>query len=100
MISLYPLEEGRIKTVGRSSPCGSAVTNLTRIYEDTGSIPGLAQCGLSILHCHELWCRSQMQVRYSIAVAVAQAGSHSSYLTPGLGTSICHICGPKKQKNI
>ena len=27
----------------RSSHCGSAVTNLTSIHEDAGSIPGLAQ---------------------------------------------------------
>ena len=26
-----------------SSPCGSAVTNPTNIYEDAGSTPGLAQ---------------------------------------------------------
>ena len=26
-----------------SSPCGSAVTNLTSVHEDAGSIPGLAQ---------------------------------------------------------
>ena len=25
-------------------------------------------------------------------------GSSGSDLTPGLGTSICHTCGPKKQK--
>ena len=32
------------KTVrGRSSHCGSAVTNTTRIHEDAGVIPGLAQ---------------------------------------------------------
>ena len=26
-----------------SSQCGSVVTNLTSVHEDTGSIPGLAQ---------------------------------------------------------
>ena len=31
-------------------------------------------------------------------MAVAQAGSCSSDLTPSLGTSICHKCGPKKKK--
>ena len=30
-------------SINRSSLCGSAVTNLTRIHEDAGSIPGLAQ---------------------------------------------------------
>ena len=49
-------------------------------------------------HCHELWCRSQTQLGSSIAVAVVQAGSCSSSLTPSLGTSICFGCGPKKQK--
>ena len=28
---------------GWSSPCGSVVANPTRIYEDVGSLPGLAQ---------------------------------------------------------
>ena len=27
--------------------------------------------GLRIQHCHELWCRSQMQLRSGVAVAVA-----------------------------
>ena len=31
-------------------------------------------------------------------VAVAMAGSCTSDSTPSLGTSICHGCGPKKQK--
>ena len=31
-------------------------------------------------------------------MAVAEAGSYGSNLTPGLGTSICHRCGPKKKK--
>ena len=34
----------------------------------------------------------------TVAVAVAQAGSCSSDLTPSLETSICCGCGPKKQK--
>ena len=32
-----------IKNVGWCSHCGSAETNLTSIYEDTGLNPGLAQ---------------------------------------------------------
>ena len=53
-------KEGLLETLGRimsgqipdmmeswqipaSSRCGSVVTNLTSIYEDAGSIPGLAQ---------------------------------------------------------
>ena len=35
---------GKKHSYCRSSHCGSAVMNLTSIYEDTGSIPGLAQC--------------------------------------------------------
>ena len=31
------------KEIIESSCCGSAVTNLTSIHEDTGSIPGLIQ---------------------------------------------------------
>ena len=48
------------ETIVGSSHCGSAVTNLTSIYEDAGSIPGLAP-GLRIIHsnphCRELWRR-------------------------------------------
>ena len=33
-----------------------------------------------------------------MAVAVVQAGSYSSDLTPGLGTSICSRCGCRKEK--
>ena len=68
------------------------LTNLTSINEDVGSIPGLS--GLRIQHCHEPWCRSQMQLGSHIAVAVVQAGSYRSDLTPSLGTSICFGCGP------
>ena len=31
------------KSDGRSSSCGSVVTNLTSIHEDSGSIPSLVQ---------------------------------------------------------
>ena len=31
-------------------------------------------------------------------IAVAQEGSYSSDLPPGLGTSICHRCGPPQKK--
>ena len=34
----------------------------------------------------------------NLAVAVVQAGSNSSYLTPSLRTSICCTCGPKRGK--
>ena len=39
-----------------------------------------------------------MQLGSGIAVALVKAGSYSSDWTPGLGTSICHVHGPKKQK--
>ena len=74
------------------------VTNPTSIHEDAGLIPGLTQWGLRIQHCHELWCRSQRWLGSGIAVAVAQAGSCSSYSIPSLGTSICCRCSPKKKK--
>ena len=34
--------------------------------------------GSGILHCRELWCRSQMRLGSHVAVAVVQAGSCSS----------------------
>ena len=51
--------------------------------------------GSGIWYCHELL---QMQLRSHIAVAVAQTGSCSSNSTPSMETSVCHKCGPKKQK--
>ena len=38
-----------------------------------------------------MWLRSSI-------VAVVQAAGYSSHWTPTLGTSICHWCGPKRQK--
>ena len=42
------------------------VKNLTGIHEDAGSILS----GLRIRCCCKLWCRSRMQLRSGIAVAV------------------------------
>ena len=39
-----------------------------------------------------------MGLRSGVAVALVQAGSCSSNLTPCLGTYICCRCGPKKKK--
>ena len=54
--------------------------------------------GLGMQRCCELWCRSQTQLGSCVAVALVQASSCSSDLTPGLGTSICRGCSPKKKK--
>ena len=48
--------------------------------------------GLRIWRGHELWCRSQTQLRSVDAVSVAQANGYSSNSTPTLGTSICCGC--------
>ena len=79
----------------RSSRCGSAVTNPTSIHEDVGLIPGL-----SIRHCHELWCMLQTWLGFCIAMVVVYAGRCSSNLTPSLGTFICCRCNPKKQNKL
>ena len=42
----------------------------------------------------------QTWLRSHVAVAVVQPSSCSSDLTPGLGTSICLGCSPKKEKKI
>ena len=40
-----------------------------------------------------------MWLRLGVAVVLAEAGSCSSDLTPSLGTSIRHGCGPKRTKD-
>ena len=71
------------------------LTNPTSIREDVGST-SLGR--LSIQCCHELWCRSQMRLRPWVALTEAEAGRCSSHSTPSLGTSVCHMGGPKKHK--
>ena len=53
--------------------------------------------GLRIQYYHDMWYRLQMWLGSGVAVAVVQASSCSSNLTPSLGTSICHGCSPKKE---
>ena len=59
--------------------------------------------GLRIQQCHKLWCASQMWLRSGMAVAVVQACSCSSDLTPSLRTML-QVHGlqkeKKKEKNI
>ena len=90
-----PLHPKKRKSKNRSSHCGAAEMNPTRNHEVPGLISGLAQW---IWCCRELQCRLQMQLGSCVAVAVVQASSYSSDLTPSLGTSICHGCGPKKTR--
>ena len=75
-----------------SSHHGLVVTNQTSIQEDLGLIPGLAQWVKD--RCRELWYRLQMWLGSHVAVAVVLNGSFGSYLTPNLGTSICHGLWP------
>ena len=80
-----------------SSLHGSVETTLTSIHEDRMQVRSLASfSGLRIQHCYELWCRLQVWLGSSVAVAVAEASGYSSDLTPNLGTSICCEWGPKK----
>ena len=54
--------------------------------------------GLRIWHCRELWCGSQMLLGSGVTVAMVQASSYSSNLTPSLGISICCGSGPRNGK--
>ena len=62
-------------------------TQLVSIRMWVQSLPSLS--GLRIQGFRELWSRLQTRLRSGTAVAIVQAGSYSSKLTPSLGTSIC-----------
>ena len=82
----------------QSSHCGAMEMNPTSVYEDSGLIPGLS--GLRIRRCCELWCRLQMWLGSQVAVAMVQAGSCSSDLTPSLENfHMLRECGPKNNNN-
>ena len=53
--------------------------------------------GLRICYCHELRCMWQTCLESGDSAAEVWASCCSSDWTPGLGTSICHRCSPKKK---
>ena len=54
--------------------------------------------GLRIQHCHELWCRLQMQLRSYVTLSGAEAGNCSSDSTPSQKCYMLQVRPPKKQK--
>ena len=54
--------------------------------------------GLRLQCCLKLLCKSQVQLRFGVAVDVAYAGSCSSDLTSSPGTPMCCRFGHKKDK--
>ena len=72
------------------------VENLANIHEDADSISGLAQQAkdLVLLQAVQITDAAQTWHYYGCGVGL----SYSSDSTPSLGTSTCHTCGPKKEK--
>ena len=60
--------------------------------------------GLEIQHCHEMWCRVQMQLGYCVAMAMAQASSCSSdsslSLPHAMGAGLKSKQANKQTKNL
>ena len=93
-------EEGlrKAETAGEGAPI-MAQQKRTRLASMRMRVRSLASLsGLRIRHCPELWCRAQMQLGSAVTMASAWAGGYNSNLTPNLGTSVGHMCGPKKPK--
>ena len=80
-VNLHKVPQIRSDWLG-SSCCGSAVMNTTSLHKDAGSIPGLAQ-----------WVKDP-----ALLWTVCRSAAAALDLTPGLGTSICHVW-PLKQTN-
>ena len=77
---------------------GLAVMNTVSIHEDTSrSLVSLS--GLRLWHCHELWCRSQVQLESGIAVVWRRLKAAALIRPLAWGTSICLRFGPKETKN-
>ena len=75
----------------RSSPSwlSGLRTQLVPLRMQVQSLASLG--GLRIQHCPNLWHRLQKWLRSSVAVAVVQASSCSSDLTPSLGIHMLKV---------
>ena len=78
---LIPGLEQWVKNPEWDSCCGLVETNQNSTHEVVGSTPDLAQW-VKDPALLELWCRSQMCLRFHTAVAVAWASSCSSDFDP------------------
>ena len=91
--------QGFMFTLGKMKKWGVPVvaqqqqTGLVSMRMQVQSLSSLS--GLRIQPLHELWWL-QTWLGSQVAVAVAQASSCSSDLTPSLGIYTCCRCGPKK----
>lgn len=76
--------------------CNRKWIQLVPMRTQVQSLASVSESGIRC--CCELQCRSQTQLGYCVAIAMTKASRCRSNSTPSLGTSICHNCGPKKQK--